>query len=120
MHHPENLDYIGVVSGTNTLMLKNSWNPISFQWVELYEAGTTNLIAKLVPSAAVNNGATPGGLGTWVPMGFNSVDLKTGGTITFSDLNLDEGSYKVRVFFQNPGAAQTGKVLVDGAEMTTF
>ena len=111
---------LSVVSGTNTLKLQYSWNNISFQWVELYEAGTTNLIAKLVPSAAVNNGASPGGIGTWVPMGFNSVDLKTGGIITFTDLNLEAGRYKVRVFYQNPGAAQTGKVLVDGTEAMAF
>lgn len=112
--------FVEVVSGANTLKLQYSWNNISFQWVEFYEAGTTNLIAKLVPATAVNNGATPGGVGTWVPMGFNSVDLKTGGSITFADITLAAGRYKARLYYQNPGAAQTGTVKVDGTEMTTF
>ena len=120
MHSFDNLDYIGVVSGTNTLKLQYSWNNISLQSVDLYEAGTTNLIANLIPCDAVNNGATPGGIGPCVPSGFNSVDLKTGGTISFTDLNLDEGRYKVRVFYTNSGAAQPGKVLLDGTEASSF
>ena len=120
LHSFGSLDEIGVVAGENTLKLQYSWNPISFQWIELYEAGTTNLIARLVPSAAVNNGATPGGIGDWVPQGFNSVALGTNGTVTFSLPSLDAGRYQVRVFYQNAGAAQSGKVLVDGVEATTF
>jgi len=120
LHSFGSLDEIGVVAGENTLKLQYSWNAISFQWIELYEAGTTNLIARLVPSAAVNNGATPGGIGDWVPQGFNSVALGTNGTVTFSLPNLDAGRYQVRVFYQNAGAAQSGKVLVDGVEATTF
>ncbi|HOG76296.1 MAG TPA: T9SS type A sorting domain-containing protein, partial [Candidatus Marinimicrobia bacterium] len=42
------------------------------------------------------------------------------GTVTFSLPNLDAGRYQVGVFYQNAGAAQSGKVLVDGVEATTF
>jgi len=111
---------LSVVAGENTLKLQYSWNPISFQWIEFYEAGTTNLIVKLVPADAVNHGATPGGVGTWVPVGFNSVALGTNGTATFNVEIEDAGTYKVRVYYQNVGAAQTGKVLIDGTEATTF
>jgi len=111
---------LSLKAGENTLKLQYSWNAISFQWIEFYEAGTTNLIARLEPSAAVNNGATPGGIGDWVPQGFNSVALGTNGTVTFNLPNLDAGRYQVRVFYQNAGSAKTGKVLVDGAEATTF
>ena len=111
---------LSLVSGENTLKLQYSWNDISFQWVEFYEAGTTNLIAKLIPADAVNSGATPGGLGVWVPVGFNAVNLGSGGTIDFN-VNLDNpGTYKVRVFYQNPGSPQSGSILLDGTEATTF
>jgi Secretion system C-terminal sorting domain len=109
-----------VVSGENTLKLKASWNNISFKWVEFYEAGTTNLIARLIPPTAVNSGATPGGVGTWIPQGFNSIALGAGGSTTF-DINLAEaGDYLVRIFYQNFGSVQTGSVLVDGSEVTSF
>lgn len=111
---------LSLVAGENTLKLQYSWNAISFQWIEFYEAGTTNLIAKLVPSAAVNNGATPGGVGTWVPQGFNAVALGTNGTVTLNLPALEAGRYKARVFYQNPGAAQTGKVLVNGTEVASI
>jgi len=111
---------LSVVSGENTLRLQASWNDISFQWVEFYEAGTTNLIAKLVPSAAVNNSATPGGEGKWIPVGFNAVALGTGGTVAFNIDLENAGDYKVRIFYQNPGVAQTGSVLLDGTEAGTF
>lgn len=119
----KNLDVDGnlsVIAGENTLKLQASWNDISFKWVEFYEAGTTNLIARLVPATGVNTGATPSGVGTWIPQGFNSVDLGAGGSSTF-DIDLaDAGDYLIRVFYQNAGAVQTGNVLVDGSEATSF
>lgn len=109
-----------VNSGTNTLKLQYSWNPISFKQIDLYEAGTTNLVASLIPPTAVNNGATPAGEGIWVPVGFNSVDLGSAGSTTFNINLANAGTYKVRVFFQNPNASVTGKVLLDGVEATSY
>lgn len=107
-------------SGTNTLKLQYSWNPVSFSWIEFYEAGTTNLVATLIPADAVNNGATPGGLGVWIPLGFNSVNLGNNGATAF-DVNLATGgTYKVRVFYQNPNSIQNGKILLDGTEAMTY
>jgi|WetSurMetagenome_2_1015567.scaffolds.fasta_scaffold06192_2 hypothetical protein len=109
-----------VSSGTNTLKLQYSWNPVSFSWIEFYEAGTTNLVASLIPANAVNSGATPGGQGVWVPLGFNSVALGNDGSTAFNvDLSTG-GTYKVRVFFQNPNTSQTGRVLLDGTEAITY
>lgn len=109
-----------VTSGSNTLKLQYSWNPLSFQWVEFYEAGTSNLVATLIPADAVNNGATPSGEGVWVPQGFNSVSLGTAGTDAF-DVNFETaGTYKLRLFYQNPDAVQNGSILLDGTEVTTF
>jgi hypothetical protein len=109
-----------VNSGANTLKLQYSWNNISFAQIDLYEAGTTNLVVSLTPAAAVNNGATPAGQGTWVPVGFNSVALGTAGSTEFNIDLAVPGTYKVRIFYQNPDASQTGNILVDGNEATTF
>ncbi len=109
-----------VNTGTNTLKLQYSWNPLSFKQIDLYAAGTTNLVASLIPATAVNNGATPAGEGTWVPLGFNSVALGTAGTVSFNVNLTTAGTYKVRVFYQNPNAAETGKVLLDGVEATSY
>lgn len=109
-----------VNAGDNTLKLQYSWNSASFKQIDLYEAGTTNLVASLIPPSAVNNGATPAGEGTWVPLGFNSVALGTAGSAAF-DINLaTAGTYKVRVFYQNPNASETGKVLIEGNEATSY
>ena len=111
---------LSLVSGENTLKLQYSWNSISFQWVEFYEAGTTNLIARLIPPDAVNNGSTPAGQGTWVPLGFNSVALGSGGTVSFDVDFPQDGTYKVRDFFQNPDAASSGTVSLDGNQVATL
>ncbi len=101
-------------------MLRYSWNAISFAEVDLYEAGTTNLIAQLTPADAVNHGATPNGEGKWVPEGFNSVNLGTNGSASFNIDIPEAGQYLTRVFYQNPGAAQTGNISLDGAEVSSF
>lgn len=107
-------------AGTNTLKLQYSWNSASFKQIDFYEAGTTNLVASLIPAAAINNGATPAGEGTWVPLGFNSVALGSAGTAAFSVDLANAGIYKARIFYQNPGVAQTGSVLIDGTEAAIF
>lgn len=109
-----------VVSGENTLKIQYSWNSASYAQVDFYEAGTSNLVASLIPADAVNNGATPAGEGTWVPLGFNSVDLGSNGTVEFNVNLTDAGTYKARLFYQNPGASQSGSILLDGTEATTF
>ncbi|MEJ2495061.1 MAG: right-handed parallel beta-helix repeat-containing protein, partial [Ignavibacteriaceae bacterium] len=105
---------LSVISGENTLKLQYSWNDISFQWVEFYEAGTENLIARLIPADAVNTGATPSGEGVWVPLGFNSVNMGSNGSVQFNVNLTDPGTYKVRAFFQNPGSEQSGNIKLDG------
>ncbi len=112
-------DKFAVVAGENTLKLKNSWNPVSFAYVDLYEAGTENLIASLIPSAAVNNGAAPGGEGAWIPIGFKSVALK-GGTATASFTVENAGNYVVQLFYQNFSGESTGDVLVNGTSAASF
>jgi hypothetical protein len=109
-----------VIAGQNTLKLQYSWNSVSFAQIDLYEAGTTNLVASLIPASAVNNGATPGGEGVWVPLGFNSVALGNDGSTAFNVDLATGGTYKVRVFFQNPNTTQSGKVLLDGTEAITY
>jgi len=111
---------LSVISGDNTLKLQASWNDISFQWVEFYEAGTENLIARLIPADAVNTGATPSGEGVWVPLGFNSVNMGSNGSVQFNVNLTDPGTYKVRAFFQNPGSEQSGNIKLDGNDATSI
>jgi hypothetical protein len=107
-------------AGSNTLALGYSWNPVSVKKIDLYQVGTTTLISSLTPSAAVNNGATPNGEGKWVPEDFNSVDLKTNGSVSFTINFAQAGTYLARAFYQNAGLTTTGNILVDGVQAATI
>lgn len=111
---------IQLLTGQNTLELKYSWNPISFSRIDFYQAGTSTLVASLIPADAVNNGSTPNGEGTWIPQGFKSVKMGSGGSTTFNIDFPSAGNYLVRVFYQNPGVAQTGSVLLDGSSVAAL
>ncbi len=109
-----------VNAGANTLSFGYNWNPISVKEIKFYQAGTSTVIADLIPPDAVNDGCTPAGEGTWVPEGFNSVKLGTNGSASFNIDIPEVGSYLVRLFYQNPGSAQTGSVSLDGANVSSF
>jgi hypothetical protein len=116
----DNAGNLSVVSGENTLKVQWSWNAISFKWIEFYEAGTTNLIARLIPADGVNSGSTPNGIGTWVPSGFNAVAMGSDGSVTLSVNAPTDGNYLVDLFYQNYSGASAGSVEIDGTEVVTL
>jgi hypothetical protein len=50
----------------------------------------------------------------FVPNGFKSVTLGTNGTITWNMTAPATGTYRLNIFYQNPGGPQTGQIRVDG------
>ena len=111
---------LAVVAGSNTLDLGYSWNPVNVKEIKFYAAGTSTVIADLTASNAVNTGGIPNGEGKWVPEGFNSVKLGTNGSASYNIDLSDAGNYLLRIFYQNPGVAQSGSVSLDGTQVSTI
>lgn len=111
-----------LAAGENTLVLGYSWNPIHVQKIEFFEPGTNNVIATLLPAAAVNVGGAgiTNGEGTWVPQEFNSVALGSNGSITWNMDVAESGTYRLNVFYQNIGTPQTAQVSVGGTNVTSL
>ncbi len=107
-------------AGANTLSFGYNWNPISVKEIKFYQAGTSTVVADLIPPDAVNEGCTPAGEGTWVPQGFKYVKLGNNGIATFNvDFN-SPGNYIARIFYQNTNGAQTGNVYLDGSAVASL
>lgn len=105
-------------SGQNVIKISSSWGWQNFAGIDLLSPGTTTVVKSLrAPDVTVFEIVMPKAEGAkFVPNGFKSVMLGTNGTITWSNITAPAaGTYRFNVFYQNPGASQTGQIKVDGA-----
>jgi hypothetical protein len=102
--------------GQNVIRIASSWGFQNFAGIDLLMPGTTTVVKSLrAPDVTAYEIVTPRGEGAkFVPNGFKSVTLGTNGTITWNVNIQTAGTYRLNVFYQNPGSSQTGQIRVDG------
>ncbi|MCG3119660.1 MAG: hypothetical protein ALAOOOJD_02135 [bacterium] len=104
--------------GQNVIKISSSWGYQNFAGIDLLTPGTTTVVKSLrAPDVTAYEIVAPHGEGAkFTPNGFKSVTLGTNGTITWNNVTAPAaGTYRLNVFYQNPGSSQTGQIKVDGA-----
>ncbi|MFH0989545.1 MAG: T9SS type A sorting domain-containing protein [bacterium] len=104
-------------AGANTIKMSSSWGWQNFAGVDLLTPGTTTVVKSLrAPDVTSYEIVLPIGEGAkFTPSGFKSVKLGSSGSIAWSMTAATAGTYRLNVFYQNPGTAQTGQIKVDAA-----
>lgn len=88
---------VAFVDGANTLALNKNWGYMEYQWVQVKEAGTENVVATLWPGEAeLVGGGTYQCTGTCAS-GDNLVNTKDGGTIAMTFNSEGAGSYTLKL-----------------------
>ena len=102
--------------GQNVIRFASSWGFQNFAGIDLLTPGTTTVVKSLrAPDVTAYEIVAPRGEGAkFTPNGFKSVALGTNGTITWNVAASVAGTYRLNVFYQNPGSSQTGQIKVDG------
>jgi hypothetical protein len=102
--------------GQNIIRIEQSWGWQHFAGVDILTPGTTTVVKSLrAPDVTAYEIVMPVGEGAkWTPTGFKSVALGTNGSITWLISAPSTGTYKLNIFYQNPGSQQTGQIKVDG------
>ena len=109
-----------LVAGANTVKISSSWGWQHFAGIDIMDPESGEVILELRAPDATFSLVTPIGQGApWTPSGFNSVGMGTNGTIDWNTNLAADGTYRIQIFFQNHGAAQTADVLIDGASVAT-
>ncbi len=118
------------VAGKNTIKITPSWGYQNFAGIDLIKNGVTpaagqtvtgsDLIIALRAPDATSSIVTPMGEGAkWIPSLFKSVTLGTGGTITWTMNAKVSASYRLRIFYQNPGSSQTMQIKKGSTVLTS-
>jgi hypothetical protein len=106
-------------AGANTVKITPSWGYQDFAGIDLIPVGTTPTYGQTIASPvialrapdATSSIVTPKGQGApWIPSLFKSVAMGTGGTVTWSMKPKVSANYRLRIFYQNPGASQTFQI----------
>jgi len=107
--------------GQNVIKMSSSWGWQNFAGVDLLSPGTTTVVKSLrAPDVTAYEIVMPKGEGApWTPSGFKSVALGTSGIITWFITTPTSGTYRLNVFYQNPGSTQTAQIKVDGATVVS-
>ncbi|MDZ7288798.1 MAG: T9SS type A sorting domain-containing protein [candidate division KSB1 bacterium] len=107
--------------GQNVIRISSSWGWQNFAGIDLLVPGTNTVVKSLrAPDVTAYEIVMPKAEGAkFVPNGFKSVLLGTNGTITWNMTAPAAGTYRLNVFYQNPGGSQTGQIKVDGATVVS-
>ena len=106
-------------TGANTIKITPSWGYQDFAGIDLIPVGTTppyggttsNPVIALRAPDATSSIVTPKASGAkWVPSLFKSVTMGSAGTISWSMKAGASANYRLRIFYQNPGASQTMQI----------
>lgn len=110
---------IDFTEGTNTFALNKNWGYMEYQWVQIKEAGTENVVATLWPGeAALVDGGTyrcPDG-GTCAS-GDNVIDTKDGGSISMNYDSEGNGLFALTVSYMLTSGDADVSVSVNGNEV---
>jgi Secretion system C-terminal sorting domain/Right handed beta helix region len=108
-------------SGTNSIRITPSWGYQDFAAILVVSgvdtvmrllASDITTYATVFPRVELPGGGTP----PWIPEYFKSVNMGSGGSVTW-DINVPTGNAgpsTVQLFYQNYGPSQTAQVLLDG------
>jgi hypothetical protein len=112
----EGASALDLPQGTNTIRIQSSWGWQHFAGVDILTAGTSTVLKSLrAPDVTAYEIVTLKAEGAkWVPDGLKSVALGTNGSITWLISAPSTGTYRLNIFYQNPGSQQTAQIKVDG------
>lgn len=106
--------------GANTVALNKNWGYMEYQYVEIKEAGTENIVTTLYPGEAelVDGGSYLCQEGGVCASGDDIIDTKDGGSVTFNYEAEGNGTLIARLSYFLPSGDADVTMSLNGAEVS--